>query len=262
MTTDLLYIDLKDALLQNACPLCWQMEDHTRRTIVHFLREGKGVDQVFVSLVRSFGLCQRHAWLLAQIEPKAFGDGMATATLYDWLMDHSLRTLRWDRPADLRRRWWPFVRTENPVRHSAAALIEQLSPKGACHLCLQLGSYERVLAWGIQLFLSQSRGDDAFRALYQKSWGLCLPHFRMTLSEVDDALALKILVEVQRERMETISMELKEYLRKHDYRFAHEPYGPEGDAWVRVIALFTGGIPREILTRDAESRAGRKTNDE
>jgi hypothetical protein len=53
------------------------------------------------------------------------------------------------------------------------------------------------------------------------------------------------------------SVDLKEYLRKHDYRFAHEPYRPEGDSWIRVIALFVGGIPRDLPTRDAASRAGR-----
>jgi len=35
-------------------------------------------------------------------------------------------------------------------------------------------------------------------------------------------------------------VELKEYRRKHDYRYAHEPYGPEKDVWIRAIHLFVG----------------------
>jgi len=263
MGADLLCIELKNALLQSACPLCWRMEEYTRRAIVHFLREGKSVAQAVLSLARSFGLCQQHAWLLVEVEPEEFGDGMSTATLYDGLMDHWLRTLRWEPSTGHhgRRRRWPFRRTENRARNGAEGMIEQLNPKAVCHLCRLLGSYERILAWGLQRFLSESRGDEAFRALYRKCWGLCLPHFRTTLAEVDDDLALRILIEVQRERMQAISAELKEYLRKHDYRFAHEPYGPERDAWMRVIALIAGGIPREIPTRDADRRADLRTQD-
>ena len=257
MTTDLLYIGLKDALLQNVCPLCWRMKGHTRRTIVHFLREGKSADQVFLSLVRSFGLCQRHASLLVRVEPEAFGDGMGTATLYDWLMDHLLRTIDWN-PSSiiLRGRRWFATKRQKSVNPRAQALIKQLTQGDSCCLCRQLGDYERVLVWGLQRFMSHAHGDDVFRDLYRKSWGLCLPHFRMVLFRVEDDSTLDILIDVQRERMEALSVDLKEYLRKHDYRFVHEPYGSERDSWIRVIALFVGGIPRNIPTRDAESRAG------
>jgi hypothetical protein len=263
MTTDLLYIGLRDALLENACPLCWRMDGHTRRTIVHFLREGKGADQIFLSLARSLGLCQRHAWLLAEIEPEAFGDGMATATLYDWLVDHLVRTIQWN-PLSIifRRRGWFVTKRQRSANPRAQALINQLAQTDSCCLCRLLGDYERVLAWGLQRFLSDAHGDDRFRDLFRKSWGLCLPHFRMVLFRVEDDSTLDILIDVQRERMEALSGDLKEYLRKHDYRFAHEPYGPERDSWIRAIALFAGGAPREISTRDAESRAGRKTKDE
>lgn len=260
MTTDLLYIGLKDALLQNACPLCWRMEGHTRRTIVHFLREGKSADQVFLSLVRSVGLCQRHACLLVEVEPQAFGDGMGTATVYDWLTDRLLRTIEWNPSSNIfRRRGWFVTKRQRPVNPRAQALINQLAQKDSCCLCRQLADYERALTWGLQRFLSQAHGDDVFRDLYRRSWGLCLPHFRMVLFRVEDDSTLDILIDVQRERMEALSVDLKEYLRKHDYRFAHEPYGSEKDSWIRVIALFVGGIPRDIPTRDAESRAGRST---
>jgi hypothetical protein len=34
--------------------------------------------------------------------------------------------------------------------------------------------------------------------------------------------------------------ELGEFIRKQDYRFAHEAYGSEADAWQRAIALLVG----------------------
>jgi hypothetical protein len=34
------------------------------------------------------------------------------------------------------------------------------------------------------------------------------------------------------------------------------------DAWIRDIALFAGGVPREVPTRDADRRADEKTRKE
>ncbi|MFN3477648.1 MAG: DUF6062 family protein, partial [Candidatus Methylomirabilales bacterium] len=83
-----------------------------------------------------------------------------------------------------------------------------------------------VVAWDLRRFLSSSN--------------LCLPHFRMTLEEAEDRTAVETLIEVQRARMTTLLTDLEEYLRKHDYRYAHEPYGSEKNSWIRALELFVG----------------------
>jgi len=39
--------------------------------------------------------------------------------------------------------------------------------------------------------------------------------------------------------------ELAEFIRKHDHRFGHEPFGAEKDAWLRTVAMFAGEAGRE-----------------
>jgi len=90
MTLALLSADLKEALRGPGCPICHEHRRAVRHYLLHFIREGKSDAVVFADLVRSLGLCQRHAWMVVEIEPAALGDGMSTATLYHDLLQHLL----------------------------------------------------------------------------------------------------------------------------------------------------------------------------
>lgn len=58
---------------------------------------------------------------------------------------------------------------------------------------------------------------------------------------IEDAESLRILVDVQVRGWEALSRDLKEYLRKHDYRFSHEPKTPaEEQSWARAVAAISG----------------------
>jgi hypothetical protein len=55
-----------------------------------------------------------------------------------------------------------------------------------------------------------------------------------------DAYALERLWEVQRACMQALNEELREFIRKHDYRFTGEGMGTEGTSWIRAIAMVAG----------------------
>jgi len=258
MTLALLSIDLEKALQQGGCPVCFRMEQATRKYITSFLREGKGHDTVYLSLVRSLGLCHRHAWLLAEIEPARLGDGMSTATLYRDLLEGLLRCLKWGpedegregsaanrvsrgrEPESRLEKGWRLFGRRRRIQPKAGGIVTRLNAKERCVACCNMEKYERAVAWGLQRFLSSQKGDEAIIHRFRSSSGLCLPHFRMALEEAEDQKAVEILIEVQRARMTALLAELEEYLRKHDYRYAHEPYGSEKDSWIRAIELFVG----------------------
>jgi hypothetical protein len=82
--------------------------------------------------------------------------------------------------------------------------------------------------------------DASFQTLYKQAGGLCMPHFKAALASAEEEQAARVLVEVQLETLGRLTAELSEYLRKHDYRFAHEPYGAEADAFIRATALLVG----------------------
>jgi hypothetical protein len=51
---------------------------------------------------------------------------------------------------------------------------------------------------------------------------------------------LKLLVEKQLQKYQSLSGELAKFIRKLDYRFSKEPKGSEADSWKRVIEQFSG----------------------
>jgi hypothetical protein len=92
------------------------------------------------------------------------------------------------------------------------------------------------------------RDRQDIRAQYRQSFGLCLSHFEAFLegaAAADDVLAFVIGVQI--DRLTALSSELGEYLRKHDYRFSHEAYGEERDAFIRATEMLAGAKPGAAL---------------
>ncbi|MBI3763863.1 MAG: hypothetical protein HY260_18620, partial [Chloroflexi bacterium] len=70
--------------------------------------------------------------------------------------------------------------------------------------------------------------------------GLCLAHLRRALELTRSESAFETLVTLERERLTAFLAELDEFLRKNDYRFRDEGFGPEGNSWRRAIAWIVG----------------------
>jgi ribosomal protein L13 len=70
-----------------------------------------------------------------------------------------------------------------------------------------------------------------------------MPHFKAALKVAQREDAVRILIDAQSTILARLAGELSEYLRKHDYRFSHEPYGPEADAVVRATEILVGKKP-------------------
>ena len=49
----------------------------------------------------------------------------------------------------------------------------------------------------------------------------------------------KFLLDLEKRRLEALYTELEEMIRKNDYRFSHEEWGEEKDAWLRALTRLT-----------------------
>jgi hypothetical protein len=112
-------------------------------------------------------------------------------------------------------------------------LLEQA---GECRICHYAAEAEdnylhELLTWF----------DDAeMRAAFDRSFGLCLPHLDLAIARYREHENLPRLVEAERQKCESLSAELEEFLRKLDYQYAPEPRGAEQDSWRRVVELCAG----------------------
>lgn len=68
----------------------------------------------------------------------------------------------------------------------------------------------------------------------------CLPHFRALLDLAQNDAARRLWMAQQEERLKALQVELREYVRKHDYRYRKEPWGEELTSPVRAVAAFSG----------------------
>ena len=243
MSLDLQYSRWTAALKQAGCPACRIMRGESRKYMITLVREGKSHDEVYRRIQRAWGFCEGHSRMLKEIGPAKLGDGMSATRLCSWLLGVlGMRLSKAQRSAS----------QAPPPKHKIArwltgetlpgeGIVKRTQAKGGCPACEDLSRYEQSLLWGLQRFLSPTNGDETIRLMYQGSDALCLPHLRLALEEVEEQGSAGLLLQVQAQALSRLSGNLKEYLRKHDYRYSHEPMpDSEAKSYLRAISLFVG----------------------
>lgn len=69
---------------------------------------------------------------------------------------------------------------------------------------------------------------------------MCLPHLLTLLKLCKDTKISAKILKIEAAKVKSIIEELKEFERKHDYRFSKEKFGKEGDSWIRAIEKLIG----------------------
>jgi len=234
----------KDAFQHQGCPICYLRARDDARYIFTILYEYVTDGGVRATFVNSLGYCSEHAWAQQRTEAERWGDGLGTATMYESVLAQNLDGLdefiRATRRAMARERspiWRGIARVVRRLGRATPALPFGVVPRAPCRVC-ELGAQgERAL---LETF-AQKIGWDEFRAWYRASDGLCLPHLNATLERIADADARRFVIEVTLEKLEANAVALREYWRKHDYRFQDEPItDAERQAWRRAVEQFVG----------------------
>lgn len=108
-------------------------------------------------------------------------------------------------------------------------------PTGPCPACAAAAQAEdsslRTLAGSID--------DLKMAEAYRASPGLCRPHTLALCERLPEGARRRVLAE-ESERLQRLREELGEVKRKHDYRFAGEPWGEEKTAPSRAVRKITG----------------------
>jgi len=209
------YFNLFDAFKEPGCPICFLLKKNIHKLMDDFLYESVN-DPVLRKEIRSSqGFCNRHAWQLQK-----FGDGFSQAIIYSDLMDITLKKIG------------------NVV--SAKKLLKEINlgtnSKQLCMFCGQeKDTEERYIS-----VLWESFDDPEFHGGYKDSFGLCLPHIVFALKRCKDKKSGKELIEIEAAKLSNLAGELKEFMRKHDYRFSQQKIGAEGNSWIRAIEKFIG----------------------
>ena len=213
------YDDLVEALGEEGCPMCRLALRGVERSMDAFVQQGGVTDIPLRARLReSHGYCNEHAhaWLGRE-------HVLGTAIIYEDVLGHL--SAEFARLA-FRRRGLPARAASllSGVRGSEAARApEPLAPHRECPACRILSDVEAAALDALHEGLRRPE----FAQAYAASDGLCLPHLRAALAGARDEDGFGALVRAALARNELLRGRLREVMRKHDYRYAHEPVGEE-----------------------------------
>ncbi len=102
--------------------------------------------------------------------------------------------------------------------------------------------------------LDQIATGAGYREDFQRSPGLCFPHFELAWQLAPSRADQQLLLSVQRSSASSLLDDLREHVRKHDDKFRHEAKGRERDSWQRAIFLTAGWPPPAESAAEPERR--------
>jgi hypothetical protein len=223
--------ELIEILPQRGCGFCYLARVKSQRYVETLL------DTAVIDVARrdawraAKGLCPWHAGMALEVPQSA----SSLAILYEDVLDHELRHLARLTASEASTRWLR-ARYRQRLAQRLQRWLRAWQQRDLCPVCRLWQTYEQLC----MAVLLDDWHNPALMQAFTQSSGLCLPH---TVRLVTHGMAHRHLVAflaAQQARLQTVHGELRAFIRKQDYRFAHEAYGSEADAWQRVMALLVG----------------------
>ena len=219
------------------CPECWSVLRRERHHLESLIHENVNDPHVRIELLRTFGFCPRHTWLLAEVEEGMFADKSGTSILLEAFID------------EWRRRIQSHLR-----RTSKRTSVHHITPGASCRVCestargtaLELAEFVRVV----------DAGDAALGQAYDASDGFCLVHVAELIAvAADESPTKQRVVDHALKTAESLQRELREYDRLRAWDKRDEPRGDEQTAWRRAAAFFSGVMEPTPMRQDDHTEA-------
>jgi len=222
------YYDLLDAWSQEGCVVCNLLLRSADRFLDGLLYERVLDPDSHRAFRERLGLCNEHSWQATRY----MGGSLGLAILYSTALDRVLgildKTPTQAPPSGLARL---FSRGRK-----ASTLADWLEPSGPCIVCQAMAEAERRYLHTLGKHIADPRLGKA----YGQSDGLCLPHFRLALREIQEPEKLALLISLQRDIWARLKADLEGLLDKSNYLRLHELGGREATSWRRAPGRLAG----------------------
>ena len=226
--------ELRAAYGREGCPVCLVVLQYVEHAMDGWEFEGFTDMEHRHQLIRSRGFCPLHTWQLAQRH-----NAFQLALIYNEVLTDVLQELDADdsqasASSSTSKRgslWSKGWRKKNQQDDMRPAFED-------CPFCQSRATaQERLISTLVQLLVA-----DEERTLLSRSTGLCLTHLSLArqFAEKRYPETLPHLLACQRTCIQRVLEEVRELVRKHDYRFSDEPHGDEMLSWRRGAELCAG----------------------
>lgn len=232
---------LDDAFALPGCPVCRIVLQRVAQTI-ETIQDELVLDPAYRERVdAAWGFCSTHAsqWL-AEAQP------LSTAIIYEAVLGRITREL--ERVSPAKSGLSGPLRSRMPGNRGSrgCAVLAEARP---CPLCVTRAEQEREVVAQLVDGLRTASGREHYRV----SDGLCVAHLNLALCARPGTDALEALRAHLCASHERLRADLREVIRKHDYRFQDEPPGDEWTAVEHAVRHVAG--PPGIDGRQSRSGA-------
>lgn len=229
------YYELRDTLQEMGCAICRLGEKAVARYLAGLIYENANDYQIRAEVKQARGFCTLHAWQLRDCQGAGLDMAILSAdVLAEWvsaLQDFAPQAP----PPNLLQRLGTTLGLGGG-QPDAVTLAENLAPQRPCLVCQTRDEAES--AYIHQLLAHWD--DPDIQAGFKHAGGLCLPHFRQTLRLVTQPAQAEALVRRQEAALSPLLEQVREFIRKNDYRFRHEMTDADGAAWIRALEAVSG----------------------
>ena len=230
------YFALLEACAQPGCPVCRLEQQAVERYLDHLLYESVNDGSTRTHLRASLGFCRAHAAYLLDV---GLSDALGMSIIYHDVFGTVLKRLRRQSPSSSDGSTLARLlgRVPEELASSLKRIRQAVSPHEPCLACQQRDNAVDI----VLSVLADQIHDPQMLAAFTNSDGLCFPHLRQVCTHVQDGNVLVEILQVEVEKIEGLHTELAEFIRKSDYRYLEDGFGPEGNAWRRAARLASGG---------------------
>jgi hypothetical protein len=231
---------LSAACEREGCPVCTVVLEYLERSIDNWEYEGFSDVAHRYELIHSRGFCPLHRWQLAQRS-----NGFRLGLIYNEILTDVEQEVERDysklqvadstvpKRTSWLKKWWrrQFHRTvETPTK--ANPRYDQ------CPFCRTRSNIEQHV---VSTLVQRLRSEE-MRLLLSQTTGLCLVHLAQARheAEVEEPTVSDHILACQLTCTRRVLEELRELVRKHDYRFIDEPRGQEMISWGHGAQLCAG----------------------
>jgi hypothetical protein len=237
------YHEVIEACEQPGCPICRWANTSVDRYIKGLIYDSVNDPPTREKIRSSMGFCYLHTWMLPEAGDSA---PLGLSIIYRDLVNTLSKGLDQVTFAKNKRSFLKqFGVSADSGKSAPNRSVHQhlVSDKG-CPACERYEEMERFAVTAVIQAISEN--DDKMLAALEQADGLCLPHLRQTLDKAPNQAALDALIAIQQKKLLAIRDELDEFIRKSDYRFQHEGFNSEADAWLRAMNLISGPPPKNL----------------
>ncbi len=148
------------------------------------------------------------------------------------------------------------------LKHSLGSILGTRLSKPVSNVveCATCDYVSKMMRHYIEGFLSEITQDEEIWKLYDKSKGMCMPHYIITLcvatsiSNGEFEQVIKKLVEKQIQTLENLQKDLSEYIKKQDYRFSSRERAEVEESIGRGLKQLVGKRGTEKIAKILRTR--------